>query len=162
MERFVIFLMLALAAAAGGSSVVLYENTDVIHWGFSTLYQDQEFLAAWTAEQWQEQIKVLPQQARVGLPEIDFETQLVVGVYMGEKNTGGYQTALGKVELQGDWLVAVVFQREPQPGQMVTQAFSYPIDVVLLDKEFLQHEEIQPVGVRFIDPDAFRLREIRF
>lgn len=65
-------------------------------------------------------------------PQFDFSKQLVVAVFMGTKNTGGYHYELGKNELKSSiWYVEVI---ESQPGlkEMVTMALTNPYIVFAL------------------------------
>ncbi|GAW93372.1 hypothetical protein KKC1_25080 [Calderihabitans maritimus] len=57
----------------------------------------------------------------------------VLLIAAGEKPTGGYDVKVEQVSLQEGkkWVVQVVFT-EPKPGQMVTQAITYPYEVVAI------------------------------
>ena len=163
MERFFIFLMVALAAAAGGgTAVTVYENEAVLHWTYGPVSQDQSSFAAWEQENWDQWVATLPASARRRMETADLQDHAAIGVYMGERPTGGYQIAIAKVELKGEWLIATLAQRSPGPGEMVIQAFTYPTDLVLLEKSLLFQEGEAPVGVRFVNHEGIRLKDVRF
>ncbi len=162
MERFFIFLIIALATAAGGgAAVVLYEDEAAMEWGFCEPAAARYF-AAWYPELWQSQVDPIPAQAKVFWEDVDFDTHAAVGVYMGEQTTGGYAIAIGRLELQAEWLIATVVSREPGLEDMVTQAFTYPSDLVTVDKNLLTRADAVPIGVRFVSPDGEHLYELMF
>ncbi len=162
MERFFIFLIIALAAAAGGgAAVVLYEDEAALEWGFCEP-ANARYFAAWYPELWQQQVNPIPAQAKLQWDDMNFETDAAVGVYMGEQTTGGYAIAIGRLELQAEWLIATVVSREPGPTDMVTQAFTYPSHIVTVDKSLLTRADAVPIGVRFISPDGDKLFEVMF
>lgn len=54
---------------------------------------------------------------------------------MGEKPTGGYEIKIERVEeTPNGEIVVVVTGRSPAPGQIVTQALTYPRDLVAIDQ----------------------------
>ncbi len=163
MSRVIVILMLVLmAAASSGGALVLYEDEDALELGFSGPYDDQRFAAAWDAAAWEAFADTLPDLAKHRMPDVDFDTQFAVGVYMGEKPTGGYRTAVARVEQEDQWLVAVIAQREPAPDEPVTQAFTYPVGFAVMDKSKVTAAEETPKGVRFVDPEGNELQKICF
>jgi hypothetical protein len=67
------------------------------------------------------------------LPEIDFEKQMVLAVFMGTKNSGGYRTEIASITKMKDTLdVKVInYQRE---GGMMLPVLTSPFQLVLLPK----------------------------
>lgn len=60
------------------------------------------------------------------IPSVDFNNNQVVAVFIGTKNTGGYQVVINKViEEQGKVLIFTKVE-EPAPGAMVTMAITNP------------------------------------
>ena len=67
-------------------------------------------------------------------PEVDFERDGVIAVYMGEQPTGGHRIHVERVARQDDELqVEVVFQF-PGPDCMTTQALTQPYQMVLVPR----------------------------
>lgn len=64
------------------------------------------------------------------LPTIDFNKEIVVAVFLGEKPTGGHDIEITNVEQRDGGLVVSYAERSPQPGGMVTQAFIQPFHIV--------------------------------
>lgn len=70
----------------------------------------------------------------------DFERHVAVVAYMGERPTGGYRIHISELvaeERLGGALRLRLTVDSPGPSDFVTQAFTYPLDVVLLEREAL-------------------------
>jgi hypothetical protein len=76
--------------------------------------------------------KALTQALKVD--KIDWQTQMVVVVTGGTKNTGGYSVEITGVTLKGDALTVSWKLNTPKPGQPVTQAITHPAQAVLVEK----------------------------
>jgi hypothetical protein len=70
------------------------------------------------------------------LPSVDFQKEMVVAVFLGEKATGGYSVEITKIEETRQKRVLTVSIREskPAPDAMVTQALTQPFHIVKLKK----------------------------
>jgi hypothetical protein len=68
------------------------------------------------------------------LPRVDFEKEMIVAVFLGEKPSGGYSVEITRIEENPDQRQTNVFWREskPPPGSMVIQALTQPYHVVRL------------------------------
>ncbi len=54
---------------------------------------------------------------------------------MGEKPSGGYEITIDRVEISPNGeIVVTVTTQSPAPGQILTQALTYPWDLVAIDK----------------------------
>src|SRR5438093_4348827 len=70
---------------------------------------------------------------RGATPGVALEThgaRTAVIASLGEKPTGGYGIHIERVSLQGNMLAVHARVTEPAKGSIVTQALTYPIDVV--------------------------------
>ncbi len=67
-------------------------------------------------------------------PDIDFSAEMVAGVFLGEKSTGGYTAEITRAELDGSDLRFYYRERSPTPGAMVTQALTQPYHLVKLPR----------------------------
>ncbi|MCS1350175.1 protease complex subunit PrcB family protein [Mechercharimyces sp. CAU 1602] len=73
------------------------------------------------------------------------QTYLILG--LGQRNTGGYQIEVTKVERKEDTVHVYAQEVTPPEGAMVTQAITYPTTVISLDNvdeqevEFTYHIE---------------------
>jgi hypothetical protein len=59
-------------------------------------------------------------------PTVDFSKQMIVGVFLGERNAGGYAVGIKSAVESGNSLNVEYFERKPQGGsiQVLTQPFS--------------------------------------
>ena len=66
-------------------------------------------------------------------PAIDYGREVVVGVMIGQRPTGGYRVEVSKARLDGSTLVVVVREIEPAPGEMTIQVLTSPWALVAVD-----------------------------
>jgi len=67
-------------------------------------------------------------------PEVDFSAQMLVGVFSGEKPTGGYSISIQRV-LEGPKTIIVEYQeKSPPPDVMVTMALTYPCQIIAVSR----------------------------
>lgn len=68
------------------------------------------------------------------MPEVNFNTQAVLVVYQGRKNTGGYSIAVTEIRRAGASLVVKVKEQSPRPGEITTDALTSPFVVVSIPR----------------------------
>ena len=66
-------------------------------------------------------------------PKIDFKREKVIAVRAGPFNTGGYAIHLYSAKYTHDGLETVFLITAPEPGQIVTQAFTTPYLIISID-----------------------------
>jgi len=81
-------------------------------------------------------------------PPIDFASQALLCLYIGERSTGGWSVTLQSISLDGASLKILAREVEPRPGTGTTQAFTYPADCAIIDRTVLP---IGQVAVRADD-----------
>lgn len=59
-------------------------------------------------------------------PDIDFRRDTVVAYFMGQRPTGGYSLEVRDVTVEGNEAYVSIRQREPAPGEIVTQVLTSP------------------------------------
>ena len=59
-------------------------------------------------------------------PTVDFESEIVLGVYRGEKPTGGYGISVTAVELRGDVVHVTLEESNPPADAMLIQVITSP------------------------------------
>lgn len=69
------------------------------------------------------------------VPPVDFSRQVVVGVAIGSRPTGGFAVDIIGVKRVGDRLIVRLRETQPAPGSMVTEAFTQPYALVVVDLE---------------------------
>lgn len=65
-----------------------------------------------------------------------FTDEKILAVLMGEQPTGGYAIRLNKIDQAGGTLIIETVEKAPKPGDMVTQAFTYPMVIIQLKEGF--------------------------
>lgn len=74
---------------------------------------------------------------RSELPEIDFEKEMVVAVFMGIRKSGGYEIEIIKVTKTEEEIVAVVREKEPPSDSLQTMALTQPYHIVVIKRSSL-------------------------
>jgi hypothetical protein len=67
-------------------------------------------------------------------PDIDFSAEMVVGLFLGEKSTGGYSVEITTAELAGSRLHVYYRERSPARDALVTQVMTQPHHLIRLPK----------------------------
>lgn len=67
-------------------------------------------------------------------PVIDFKTQAVVAVFLGQRNTGGFIVRIQEIHREGNDLVVTVRETTPAAGQMLTMALTQPYSLVVVPR----------------------------
>jgi hypothetical protein len=73
----------------------------------------------------------------LGVPAIDFQKQMIVGVSAGVQPTGGYRVEVTRVEEDRDGKGATIVLwrlRTPPPDQLAAQELTHPAEVVLIER----------------------------
>ena len=60
------------------------------------------------------------------LPNVDFDKETIVAIFMGQKSTGGYALRLENIQIDENELFLDLQQIVPGEGAITTQAFSHP------------------------------------
>ncbi len=76
-------------------------------------------------------------------PQVDFATEMVAVIFLGEKRTGGYEVEITKAERNDSTLYLYYRERSPSPGGVVAQVMTQPYHVVKLAKQ-----NVPPVFLR--------------
>ena len=71
---------------------------------------------------------------RPELPEIDFEKEMVVAVFMGIRKSGGDEIEIIKVTKTEEEIVAVVKEKEPPSDFLQTLALTQPYHIVVIKR----------------------------
>jgi len=69
-------------------------------------------------------------EATSPLPIIDFEKHIIVGLFLGDKPTGGYNVAITRAEQSDSDLIAYYEETLPRPGGIVIQTLTQPFHIV--------------------------------
>ena len=106
--------------------------------GLSSGVRERKFLVVKTEQEWSDlwQVhasKVIPPKER---PSADFNTEMVVAVFLGEQRSGGSNIEITRIEEDMGKRQLSVFWRENKAptGSMVIQALTQPYHIVKLGK----------------------------
>jgi len=86
---------------------------------------------AWRALWRRHAATVLP---RPEPPAVDFEREMVVGVTLGTRSTGGFGVEVARVVAAEDGLFVEATERAPAPGAMVPQVITQPFHMVAVPR----------------------------
>lgn len=67
------------------------------------------------------------------VPKVDFTKAQVVALFMGERNTGGYDIKVKNVSEKGGKIYVTVEETKPKPGDMATMAITNPFTIVKIN-----------------------------
>lgn len=70
-------------------------------------------------------------------PQVDPAKDIVIAAFQGVKPTGGYSIEVTSIREDGGVVNVYVDMVEPLPGNMVTQAFTSPYDIVKISRDEL-------------------------
>ncbi|MEO8245775.1 MAG: protease complex subunit PrcB family protein [Chloroflexota bacterium] len=70
----------------------------------------------------------------VEAPPIDFATQALLCLSLGERPTGGWSVTVQSMRIVAGELQILAREARPRVGEGTTQAFTYPADCVVLDR----------------------------
>ena len=72
------------------------------------------------------------------LPVIDFEKEIVTGVFLGQKPTGGHLVEITVVEQSASGIVIGYRETSPPPDSVVTQALTQPFHIIRVEAQSTQ------------------------
>ena len=128
--------VLLLAGACAGRTPGTPVTFSTVDLGTSSGIRDPTRVVVRTAREW---LVVWARHAQpVGAvvpPPVDFSREMVVGVFMGQRETGGYQIEIIGVERTASVLRVLYVTREPEAGAILTQALTQPFHLVRLARD---------------------------
>ncbi len=85
------------------------------------------------------------------VPIVDFGREMVVGVFLGTRPTGGYSVEVATIEPKGSETVVTYRVEEPGRDALVTQALTSPVHLVRLSTRkgqvrFKRASRLKPVS----------------
>ncbi|MDD5686859.1 MAG: protease complex subunit PrcB family protein [Elusimicrobia bacterium] len=69
------------------------------------------------------------------IPEIDFNKEIVIAVFMGEQKTGGYGIQISEIEETDSNIYIETVETVPSPNTTVTQQLTQPYHIVVISKD---------------------------
>ena len=68
------------------------------------------------------------------LPKIDFDSEMILAAFMGQRRTGGYVIRIKRIIKTDKDIVAYIEEKEPDPESLRTQALTQPYHVGVIKK----------------------------
>ncbi|MFV1951057.1 MAG: protease complex subunit PrcB family protein [Nitrospinota bacterium] len=102
--------------------------------GYYSAYTEPLKLVIKTEEQWKEvwtKVHAL-QFPEPELPKIDFEKDMIIAVFMGERRSGGFSIEIKNIVKTDKEVVVEVEERRPDPGSIVTMALTRPYHMLVV------------------------------
>ncbi len=66
--------------------------------------------------------------------KVNFEEEMILAVFMGERTTGGYSIEIVEIMEKDDVVEVIIGQTSPGEDDMVSMAFTYPEHIVKMEK----------------------------
>lgn len=97
-------------------------------------YTESSSLVIKDKDQWREiWAKVYALQLpKPDLPEINFEKDMIIAVFMGEHGSGGFSIEIKDIFKTDKEIVVEVEERKPDHGSIVTMALTQPYHIVVI------------------------------
>jgi hypothetical protein len=113
-------------SGAGGAPLVRVAKGDMS--GVQTMRQ----VTVRTAAEWQKVWKEHSPDEK--LPVVDFNANMIVGIFLGSKPSAGYQVEILNVRQDSNETVVEYAQKQPGRGMMTAQILTEPYDLVAVPK----------------------------
>ena len=68
------------------------------------------------------------------MPAVDFTTSMVIGVFLGSRNTAGYRVTITGIERDGATLAVTYREARPRTGEMLAQVLTFPHHLVRVER----------------------------
>jgi hypothetical protein len=123
--------VILLAVSLAGSALVPVSFTTISHSEQSAVEQARQVVVR-TPEEWKALWKAhAPDQP---MPAVDFTKSMVIGVFLGSRNTAGYRVSITGIERDG--AIVVVTYRDERPGarDILAQVITFPHHLVRVER----------------------------
>ncbi|OGS44098.1 MAG: hypothetical protein A2539_00815 [Elusimicrobia bacterium RIFOXYD2_FULL_34_15] len=126
------------------------EKNQIVLRGAGAKYEIKKFIKQWqdttsgikekksliikTQQEWQKLWKEHTDGLE-SIPEVDFNKNIVIGVFMGEQRTGGYGIQISQIEESQDTIYIQTIETVPASGSGVTKQLTQPYHIVVVTKD---------------------------
>ncbi|NQY06512.1 MAG: protease complex subunit PrcB family protein, partial [Flavobacteriaceae bacterium] len=69
----------------------------------------------------------------LNMPQVDFEKETIIALFMGQKNTGGFPIRIDTIDEKDDKLVVNVLEKTPE-GKFATMVITQPFCIAKINK----------------------------
>ncbi|TSA06081.1 MAG: protease complex subunit PrcB family protein [Deltaproteobacteria bacterium] len=104
--------------------------------GYQSGYTEPAKLVIRTEDEWRKVWEKInsPRFPKPELPEVNFETEIVIAVFMGERQTGGYGIEIKRIVRHVEEIIVEVEEQHLRPDSLVTMALTQPYHIVIIPK----------------------------
>jgi protease stability complex PrcB-like protein len=129
-------IMLLATVAAAQEIAVTQLEFETITKAFYSGYVEKQFLVITDKEEWQAvwDIAFSRIDPKPPLPDLDFETRMVVAVFQGTRPSGGYSIAITKLTKSDGRLKVIVKETSPGANCGVPAVITTPFHMIETDK----------------------------
>lgn len=101
--------------------------------------------AAYTADSFKKLWEIARGANAPALPSVDFSKEYVIGVFAGEKPSGGYSITVSSITDAGDTRTVAVTISKPGEGCVTTQALTSPYQIIIVPESiaFLERSDTE-------------------
>jgi hypothetical protein len=123
--------VILLAVSLAGNALAPLPFTTISQSANSGIEESRQVLVR-TAEAW----KALWKEHAPGqpMPAVDFTKSMVVGVFLGSRNTSGYRVTITAIEREGANAVVTYREERPGAGVMLAQVITFPHHLVRVER----------------------------
>ena len=135
--RYLGYILVSLIASFSIVSVLIsviefnvyFETIDI---GYYCAHRERRDYIILTQQEWDDFIKSYCSFSEA--PDIDFSSNIVLAVFMGEQFTGGYRIEIMNISENLVYIRVYIRETSPSPGMGVTQALTQPYHIVKLNR----------------------------
>ena len=106
-------------------------------------------MIATSAIDWQQ--KLAPLLPRTVVIDADWEEEILVGVFLGERGTGGHSVMVERVSAEGDKLVVGVRVTEPADVEGVVTGITSPYQIVRVGRAQMPDSDPSEMSGVFVE-----------
>ena len=120
-----------LTASLVATVVAPVPFTTISHTGQSNIEAPRQVVVR-TPEEWKTLWRAhAPDQP---MPAVDFTRSMVIGVFLGARNSGGHKATIIGIESDGSTLTVSYREDRPGPDTIVTQVITFPHHLVRVER----------------------------
>jgi len=107
--------------------------------GFFSGFTEKKNWVIKTQEQWTElwNVHTLTRIPHPAPPAVNFEKEMVLAVFIGQRPTGGFAAEITKIKKYGNELIVFFTEVKPAPDALVTQVLTQPYHIIKIEKNSL-------------------------
>jgi hypothetical protein len=137
-----IFLSSALIACTGENGVEREGKElkfDTVSKGFYSAQAEEEFFVIKDKDGFNQLLALIEKDNADAVDKgIDFSAEIIIGVFLGEKPTGGYDIEITGVLEKGNYIEVLYKVAEPDPDEMVIQSITSPYHIIKLERKDME------------------------